>query len=269
MACTRPADTLGYNFAVKSPSQGVMVSRMETRPHILIVDDDRDIRTLLAEQLENYGFTALMAESGRAMRRMLDREAVDLVVLDLNLPHEDGLGLCRDLRATSSLPVIMLTARGEPIDRILGLEMGADDYMPKPFEPRELVARIKNVLRRRAGSEVDDGEDSLTAHRLRFAGRVLDLQRRRLENEKGQVVMLSGAEFRFLKAFAEHPNRVFSREQLARIGAGREIDTVDRAVDLQISRLRGKLGDDARAPDLIKTVRSEGYVFAAPVEREP
>ena len=245
-----------------------MISRMEIRPHILVVDDDNDIRTLLAEQLETYGFIALTADGGRAMRRILDREAVDLIVLDLNLPNEDGLALCRDLRARSSLPVIMLTARGEPIDRILGLEMGADDYVPKPFEPRELVARIKNVLRRGSGSATDEAADGLSARRLHFAGRVLDLQRRRLENDKGQVVMLSGAEFRFLKAFAEHPNRVFSREQLARIGAGREIEAVDRSVDLQISRLRHKLGDDARAPDLIKTVRSEGYVLAAPVERE-
>ena len=241
---------------------------MESRPCILVVDDDRDIRTLLAEQLETYGFKALVTDGGRAMRRTLDRDSVDLVVLDLNLPNEDGLRLCRDLRAGSSLPVIMLTARGEPIDRILGLEMGADDYVPKPFEPRELVARIRNVLRRRPGSRLDEVGEGLAAPRLRFAGRVLDLQRRRLENERGQIVMLSGAEFRFLKAFAEHPNRVFSREQLARIGAGREIESVDRAVDLQISRLRSKLGDDARAPDLIKTVRSEGYVLAVPVERE-
>ena len=240
---------------------------MELRLRILIVDDDRDIRTLLAEQLEGYGFTALLAEDGRAMRRTLDRESVDLVVLDLNLPREDGLTLCRDLRARSALPVIMLTARGEPIDRILGLEMGADDYMPKPFEPRELVARIRNVLRRRQGfPEMPD--DAAPVRRLRFAGRTLDLEHRRLETAEGRVLMLSGAEFRFLKALAERPNQVFSREQLARIGAGREIDTVDRAVDLQISRLRAKLGDDARAPTLIKTIRSEGYVLAAPVERE-
>jgi two-component system OmpR family response regulator len=159
-----------------------MVAQMGTRPHILVVDDDRDIRMLLAEQLESHGFLTLTADSGRAMRRLLKREAVDLVVLDLNLANEDGLGLCRDLRATSSLPVIILTARGEPIDRILGLEMGADDYMPKPFEPRELVARIRNVLRRRSGSEMDDADEALAAHRLRFAGRVLDLQRRRLEH---------------------------------------------------------------------------------------
>ncbi len=241
---------------------------MELQPRILIVDDDRDIRTLLAEQLESHGFTIFLAEDGRAMRRMLDREAVDLVVLDLTLPREDGLTLCRDLRAKSALPVIMLTARGEPIDRILGLEMGADDYMPKPFEPRELVARIRNVLRRHQGATEGSMGDGSVACRLRFAGRTLDLQRRQLETESGRVVMLSGAEFRFLKALTERPNQVFSREQLARIGAGREIETTDRAVDLQISRLRGKLGDDARAPILIKTVRSEGYVLAVPVERE-
>lgn len=240
---------------------------MDARPRILIVDDDRDIRSLLAEQLEGYGLTALLAEDGRAMRRMLDRETIDLVVLDLNLPREDGLTLCRDLRAKSALPVIMLTARAEPIDRILGLEMGADDYVPKPFEPRELVARIRNVLRRRQGFP-EAAEDGLAVRRLRFAGRTLDLERRHLEAEDGTIIMLSGAEFRFLKALAERPNQVFSREQLARIGAGREIEAVDRAVDLQISRLRAKLRDDARAPTLIKTVRSEGYVLAAPVERE-
>ena len=240
---------------------------MEPRPRILVVDDDRDIRTLLAEQLEGYGFAALPAEDGRAMRRMLDREAVDLVVLDLNLPREDGLALCRDLRARSSLPVIMLTARGEPIDRILGLEMGADDYMAKPFEPRELVARIRNVLRRREGA-LEPAEPVSPVRRVRFAGRVLDLQRRHVETQDGRVLMLSGAEFRFLKAMTERPDHVFSREQLARIGAGREVQAVDRAVDLQVSRLRAKLGDDARAPELIKTVRSEGYVLATPVERE-
>ena len=241
---------------------------MEPQPRILIVDDDRDIRTLLAEQLESHGFTTFLAEDGRAMRRTLDREPIDLVVLDLSLPREDGLTLCRDLRAKSSLPVIMLTARGEPIDRILGLEMGADDYVPKPFEPRELVARIKNVLRRHQGAPEGAFTDEAGARKLRFAGRTLDLERRQLETEGGRVVMLSGAEFRFLKAMAERPNQVFSREQLARIGAGREIETTDRAVDLQISRLRSKLGDDARAPTLIKTVRSEGYVLAVPVERQ-
>jgi two-component system OmpR family response regulator len=234
----------------------------------LIVDDDGEIRTLLAEYLEQNGFSTCLAEDGRAMRRALDREPIDLVVLDLNLPREDGLALCRDLRAKSFLPVIMLTARGDPIDRIVGLEMGADDYVPKPFEPRELVARIKNVLRRRQGTVEGGPGEGGAARRLRFAGRTLDLERRQLEGETGRIIMLSGAEFRFLRALAEQPNRVFSREQLACIAAGRQVAATDRAVDLQISRLRSKLGDDARAPTLIKTVRSEGYVLAVPVERE-
>ncbi len=239
---------------------------MELRTTILIVDDDRDIRSLLAEQLSTYDLATFTAEDGRAMRRVLDRESVDLIVLDLNLPQEDGLTLCRDLRKTSSIPIIMLTARGDPIDRILGLEMGADDYMAKPFEPRELVARIRNILRRQGpGHDLSASADTPTL--MSFAGIALNLQRRHLLNTKGQVVMLSGTEFRLLKAFAEQPSRVFSREQLARIGAGRDIQAIDRAVDLQISRLRSKLGDDARAPEIIKTVRSEGYVLAVPVER--
>lgn len=214
---------------------------METRPRILIVDDDRDIRTLLAEQLEAYGFAAALAEDGRAMRRALDREPTDLVVLDLNLPREDGLTLCRNLRARSTLPVIMLTASSETIDRILGLEMGADDYVPKPFEPRELVARIRNVRRRHGRLPADvAGLDAPPARRLRFAGRLLDLEHRHLVSEVGRIVILSGAEFRYMRALAEKAGQVFSRDQLARIGSGREIGATDRAVDLQVSRLRSK-----------------------------
>jgi two-component system, OmpR family, response regulator len=241
---------------------------MERRARIIIVDDDRDIRTLLSEQLQAFGFDTVEAQDGRTMRRALEREAIDLVVLDLNLPREDGLALCRDLRARSSLPVIILTARGEPIDRILGLEMGADDYLPKPFEPRELVARIRNVLRRHGALVDGASEDGPPARRLRFAGHMLDLERRHLVSAAGRVTMLSGAEFRYLRALAERPGQVFSRDQLARIGSGRELEVLDRAVDLQISRLRAKLKDDARSPELIKTVRSEGYVLAVPVERE-
>lgn len=239
---------------------------MTDTPRILIVDDDRAIRTLLAEHLDQHGFLTSQAEDGRAMRRALERAAVDLVVLDLTLPGTDGLTLCRDLRATSTLPVIMLTARGDPIDRILGLEMGADDYVPKPFEPRELVARIRNVLRRGEGLTIV-ADDGVAARRVRFAGLVLDLERRQLQLADGTLVMLSGAEFRLLNAFTARPHHVFTRVELARLGGGRA-EATDRAVDLQVSRLRGKLGDDARAPTLIKTVRSEGYVLSTPVERE-
>ncbi len=257
-------DTFWYKTAGETAVITAHCHHMAPLARILIVDDDHDIRTLLADHLDQVGFATCLAADGRAMRRQLERQAIDLVVLDLNLPGEDGLTLCRDLRARSAIPIIMLTARGEPIDRIIGLEMGADDYMPKPFEPRELVARIKSVLRRGEGHHPE--AEPAKAKRLAFAGRVLDLERRDLRLADGRVVMLSGAEFRFLKALAERPNHVFAREHLARIGAGRAVATTDRGVDLQISRLRAKLDDAGRAPTLIKTVRGQGYVLAAAVE---
>jgi two-component system OmpR family response regulator len=239
---------------------------MDTPPTILIVDDDREIRTLLAEYLESNGFRALTAADGAGMRRILDSSHVDLVVLDLTLPGEDGLTLCRTLRAGSNLPVIMLTARGEPLDRILGLEMGADDYVAKPFEPRELSARIRNVLRRTQA--LPPTLDSPMAKRMAFAGWHFDLVARHLLSPQGTVVMLSGAEFRLLKVFLDHPNRVLNRDQLLNLTKGRDADPFDRSIDLQVSRLRQKLDDDAKAPALLKTVRNEGYVLAASVTTE-
>ncbi|MFA7242657.1 MAG: response regulator [Sulfuricellaceae bacterium] len=239
---------------------------MDTLPCILVVDDDREIRTLLAEYLDANGFRTLTAAEGAGMWRTLDGARVDLVVLDLSLPGEDGLTLCRTLRARSSLPVVMLTARGEAIDRILGLEMGADDYMPKPFEPRELLARIRNVLRRTQA--LPPHLEPAGAKRLCFAGWVLDLSARHLVGPQGIVVMLSGAEFRLLKVFLEHPNRVLNRDQLLNFTKGRDADPFDRSIDLQVSRLRQKLGEDAKLPMLLKTVRNEGYVLATPVTIE-
>ena len=206
------------------------------------------------------------AGDGAEMRRVLEREHVDLVVLDLNLPREDGLTLCRDLRARSSTPVIMLTARGEAIDRIVGLEMGADDYLTKPFEPRELLARIRNVLRRTEA--LPSNLEPLSSGRARFAGWTLDLQKRHLVDPEGRVIALSGAEFRLLRVFVTHPNRVLTREQLVALSSGRAYESQQRAIDLQISRLRGKLGDDLATSALIKTVRNEGYVLAASVTVE-
>jgi len=167
-------------------------------------------------------------------RKLLDEPRPDLVVLDLNLPGDDGLTLCRKLRAQSTLPVIMLTARNEPLDRILGLEMGADDYLPKPFEPRELLARIRSVLRR--SNAMPSGGAADKAHLLRFAGWTLDLTARHLLNPDGIVIMLSGAEFRLLKVFLEHPNRVLNRDQLLNLTQGRDADPFDRSIDIQISR---------------------------------
>jgi two-component system OmpR family response regulator len=233
----------------------------------LVVDDDREIRTLLGEYLDANGCRTLGIASGAEMLAALERGGVDLVVLDLTLPKEDGLVLCRDLRARSNMPVIMLTARGTTVDRIIGLEMGADDYLAKPFEPRELLARIRSVLRRaRAlppGTE-PDGE----IKRMRFAGWVFDLPARHLLNPRGLVVALSGAEYRMLKILLDNPNRVLSREQLLHLTKGWDAEHVDRSIDIQISRLRQKLGEDARDPKLIKTVRSEGYVLSATVTLE-
>ena len=231
--------------------------------HILIVDDDRDIRNLLAEQLQDAGYRVSTAADGIEMRGRLSRSAADLIILDLNLPREDGLTLCRQLRAKSNTPVIMLTARGEPIDRIVGLEMGADDYLPKPFEPRELLARIRSVLRR--AHALPENLEPLSARKTMFNGWTFDLEQRHLVDPDGRVVMLSGAEFRLLRVLIQHANRVLSREQLLALGGVRQTESLDRAVDLQISRLRNKLRDDPRAPGLIKTVRSEGYVLSASV----
>ncbi len=239
---------------------------MENPTQILVVDDDREIRMLLAEYLDSNGFRTFTAGNGVEMRKQLESVRIDLVVLDLTLPGEDGLTLCRTLRANSTLPVIMLTARGDPLDRILGLEMGADDYLAKPFEPRELFARIRSVLRRT--NALPPNMASSEAHTMLFDGWRLDLMARHLLTADGTVVALSGAEFRLLKVFLEHPNRVLNRDQLLELTQGREADPFDRSVDIQISRLRQKLGDDARTPRIVKTVRNEGYILSATVTVE-
>lgn len=236
---------------------------MNSQANILIVDDDPDIRMLLAEYLEGNDCHTLTAADGEGMWRVLEKQAVDLVVLDLNLPGKDGLTLCRELRVKSDVPVIMLTARDTTLDRIVGLEMGADDYLGKPFEPRELLSRIRTVLRR-TQSPRDKGGDE--PEKLHFAGWTLDLTARHLINPQGVIVSLSGAEFRLLKIFATHPNHVLNRDQILNMTQGRDADPFDRSIDLQVSRLRQKLGEDARMPQIIKTVRNEGYVLAAQVK---
>jgi two-component system OmpR family response regulator len=238
---------------------------METTGHILVVDDDRDIRLLVGDYLKKHGYRVSLAADGRQMREVLAGSGIDLIVLDLMLPGEDGLSLCRDLRARSDLPVLMLTARTEPIDRVLGLEMGADDYLAKPFEPRELLARIRNILRRvRALPAVGAAE---AAQGWRFAGWFLDARTRQLLSPEGVVVALSGAEYRLLEVFLTHPNRVLNRDQLMDLLRGRDAEPFDRSIDLRVSRLRQKLRDSARAPQLIKTLRNEGYVLAVVVEK--
>jgi two-component system OmpR family response regulator len=234
---------------------------MEAPQSILVVDDDRDIRTLVADHLRDAGYQAHTAANGAEMWKTLERlGGVDLIILDINMPGEDGLTLCRRIRDQGQTPVIMLTARGEPIDRILGLELGADDYLAKPFEPRELSARIKSVLRR--AQALPANLEPLKATSARFSGWRLDMERRHLEDPGKRIVMLSGAEFRMLCIFLEHANRVLTRDQLVTLSGGSPSENLDRSIDLQVSRLRRKLGDS----DLIKTVRNEGYVFATPVD---
>ena len=239
---------------------------MDATDHILIVDDDREIRALLCKYLEKNGLRATAVADGRAMWQAIERARFDLVVLDVMLPGDDGLTLCRDLRAKSDVPIVMLTARGEETDRIVGLEMGADDYLAKPFSARELLARIKAILRR--ARSLPDNMKPEEARSLRFEGWVLDTVHRALVASDGTATPLPGAEYRLLRIFLEHPNRVLSRDQLIDLTQGKEADPLDRSIDVQVSRLRHRLGDDPREPRLIKTVRGEGYVLAASVEAE-
>jgi len=234
--------------------------------HLLVVDDDAELRTLLQDYLGQAGFRVTTVADGRQMQRALEAAPFDMVILDIMLPGEDGLSLCRKLRAENRMPILMLTARGDEVDRIVGLEMGADDYLPKPFNPRELLARVKSILRR-AGSLPENLADE-DVRRFRFEGWTLDTRTRQLLSPAGVVVDLSGAEYKLLRMLLEHPNRVLSRDQMLEFTQGREANVFDRAVDVQIGRLRRKLGDAPREPRLIKTVRNEGYVLSVPVERQ-
>jgi two-component system OmpR family response regulator len=242
------------------------VSTSDSSPHLLVVDDDREIRDLLGRFLKKHGYRVTTARDGREMRQALADRGIDLVILDLMLPGEDGLALCRDLRARSKLPVIMLTAMREETDRIVGLEMGADDYLVKPFNPRELLARIKAVLRR--VGYASDSAPTPSRSVLRFAGWKIDLARRRLETPGGRTVDLTEGQFGLLAAFVRHPRRVLSRDQLLDLTRGRDAAPFDRSIDNQVSRLRRMIEPDPSNPDLIKTVRGGGYIFTATVETD-
>jgi two-component system OmpR family response regulator len=237
---------------------------MTTQDHILVVDDDAEIRSLLREYLQKHGYRVTGVADGKGMQAALATARPDLVVLDLMLPGEDGFSLCRGLRARSSVPVIMLTARGEETDRIVGLEMGADDYLAKPFNPRELLARIRSVLRRARSLPENLAPETVSA--FRFGGWTLDAATRDLTAPDGVVVPLSGTEYRLLRIFLSHPNRILTRDQLVELMSSRDAEAFDRAIDVQVSRLRHRLREDAREPAIIKTVRSQGYVLAAHVD---
>jgi len=238
---------------------------MERQPKLLVVDDDPDIRSLLAAYLEKNGYRVATVRDGRGMREVLETQRVDLIVLDLMLPGEDGLDLCRELRTGSRVPVIMLTARGDEMDRILGLEMGADDYLPKPFNPRELLARIKVVLKRTLAQSLLPKVPERTV--IRFNDWQLDPVSRHLVSPENSVVPLSGAEYRLLSVMLGHANRVLTRDQLLDLTQGRDADPFDRSIDVLVSRLRRRLREDPRAPEIIKTIRGEGYVLSARVTR--
>lgn len=235
--------------------------------HVLVVDDDREIRELVSSYLKKNGLRVTTAADGRQMRSFLESDRVDLVVLDLMMPGDDGLVLCRELRAGrhKATPVLMLTARNDDTDRIVGLEMGADDYLTKPFVPRELLARIKAVLRR-TRMLPPNLQVTEAGQLLAFGNWHLDTTARHLLDKDGTAVTLSGAEYRLLRVFLDHPQQVLSRDQLLNLTQGREAELFDRSIDLLVSRVRQRLRDQAREPVYIKTVRSEGYVLAMPVE---
>ncbi len=237
---------------------------MSRTPHILIVDDDREIRDLLSRFLKKHELRVDTAANGREMTQLMGEGRYDLIVLDLMMPGEDGLTLCRKVRNTSRVPIIMLTALGEETDRIIGLEMGADDYIAKPFNPRELLARIKAVLRRSDGGAPTDGEMQQRA--FLFASWTLDVTKRELRSPDDVLVPLTAGEYDLLVAFVEHPNRVLTRDQLLDLAKGRTAIPFDRSIDVQLSRLRRKIEVDPKEPEIIKTVRGGGYILAAEVE---
>ncbi len=236
-----------------------------TRPHILVIDDDVGVRELMIEYLGKNDLRVTVGASGREMFEVLEREAIDLVLLDLKLPGEDGMQLARALRERANVPIVLLTGRNEEADRVMGLELGADDYVTKPFSTRELLARVRAVLRRYQIQAILPERDS-ARRAFRFAGWELNLRTRRLTSPDGRMVELSNGEFSLLSAFCRAPQRVLSREQLLSMSRLHEAEVYDRTVDSQIRRLRAKIERDAAAPALIVTERGSGYRFAADVE---
>lgn len=233
---------------------------------IYVVDDHKDIRDLTSRYLNNNGFKAEVADSGRALRTLIKTTIPDLVVLDIMMPGEDGLSICRTLRETSEIPIILLTAMAEETDRIIGLEMGADDYLVKPFNPRELLARIKSVLRRVQSLPPRKLHDIEASTTVTFNRWKLDVKSRELIDENDVSYMLGTAEYMLLSVFLMHPNVELNRDQLLNLARGREAQLFDRSIDNLVSRLRSKIEKNAKKPDLIKTVWGKGYMFSAEVE---
>jgi DNA-binding response OmpR family regulator len=236
---------------------------MKDRASILVVDDETEVRDVLREYFELSGFDVFVAGDGKAMREAMARHHIDVVLMDLNLPGDDGLTLTRELRSSHAAGIIMLTAAGGTVDRIIGLEMGADDYVAKPFEPREVLARVKSVLRRLRSQPTTPAaklEPQVIVHMGPYA---LDLAAHRLYDEQGNEISLTSMEYDLLKAFAENPDRVLSREQLMDLAHGRGIDAFDRSIDLRIMRIRRKIESDPEHPQVLKTIRGAGYMFVS------
>jgi two-component system, OmpR family, response regulator len=240
---------------------------MSDTGHILVVDDQKEICEVVQEYLSGEGYRVSVAHDGQGMRRVMSQNGIDLVILDLMLPGEDGLSLARSLREQSNVGIIILTGRGETVDRIIGLEMGADDYLPKPFHLRELLARVKSVLRR-VSSRTTKEKTGPTRAKAKFAGWNLDLATRELMSPKGIEVRLTTGEFDLLAAFVNNANQVLSRDRLLDLARNREAGPFDRTIDVQVGRLRRKLEDDPERPTMIKTVRGTGYIFTPTVEVE-
>lgn len=232
---------------------------IEAGAHIVVVDDEEDIRETLKEYLELQGFRVTAANGATELRALVENESFDVALLDINMPGEDGLSLARYLRESSDVGILMLTAAGDTVDRIVGLEMGADDYMVKPFDLREVLARIKAILRR-AGRAVPQADDP-GPERVRFGERVLDLDAHKLFEADGEEIRITAMEFDLLKAFAEHPNRVLNRDQLLEFAHHRSWEPFDRSIDIRIARIRRKVERDPAKPEVIKTVRGAGYIF--------
>jgi DNA-binding response OmpR family regulator len=241
---------------------------MSESGHILVVDDQQEICDLVREYLTDEGFRVSTANDGTGLREEIARGPVDLVILDLVLRGEDGLQLARELRSQSDIGIIMLTGRGETVDRIIGLEMGADDYLSKPFHLRELLARVRSVLRRGSAARPGERSGASGRARIRFAGWTLDLASRELLSPTGEDVRLTTGEFELLSAFVNHANQVLSRDKLLDLSRHREAGPFDRTIDVQVGRLRRKLEDDPKTPTMIKTVRGGGYIFTPPIENE-
>ena len=233
---------------------------MTKAPHIFVVDDEKAARDMVGDYLKMHGFAVTLCESGPALRKCLEKGRPDLVVLDLNMPEEDGLSLIRHLKQTGGVPVIMLTATASPIDRVVGLELGADDYLAKPAELRELLARVRSVLRRAAGPV--PSASNADRREVKVGTKWLDLDGRTLRDEEGVEELLTPSEFNLLKAFAENPRRILSRERLLDLAQARDPDAFDRAIDVRITRIRRKIEPDPGNPRIIRTVRGAGYVFS-------